>query len=48
MQSKELKVLEIPKWGRYLRGKWLENFAGHLTNRRTKGNIYGFIFMAPL
>ncbi len=36
MQSNELKVLEIPKWGRYLRGKWLENFAGHLTNEEQK------------
>lgn len=31
MKNTDLKVLEIPKWGRYLRGKWLENFAGHLT-----------------
>ncbi|MBO0587768.1 DUF4275 family protein [Sporosarcina sp. E16_8] len=31
MRNKELKVLEIPKWGRYLRGKWIEKFAGHLT-----------------
>ena len=32
MLNKELRVIEIPKWGRYLRGKWLENFADHLTN----------------
>jgi len=36
MRNKEFKVLEIPKWGRYLRGKWLENFAGHLTNEEQK------------
>ena len=36
MKNKELKVLEIPKWGRYLRGKWLENFAGHLTYEEQK------------
>lgn len=36
MQNKELKVLEIPKWGRYLRGEWLENFAGHLTKEEQK------------
>lgn len=36
MQNKDLKVLEIPKWGRYLRGKWLENFASHLTNDEQK------------
>ena len=36
MQNKELKVLEIPKWGRYLRGMWIENFAGHLTLEEQK------------
>lgn len=36
MQNEELKVLEIPKWGRYLRANWLEEFAGHLTNEEQK------------
>ncbi|MGG0664611.1 DUF4275 family protein [Viridibacillus arvi] len=36
MQNKELKMLAIPKWGRYLREKWLENFAGHLTKEEQK------------
>ena len=40
MQNKELKVLEIPKWGRYLRGKWIENFAGHLTIEDQKKYIW--------
>lgn len=36
MQNNELKALEIPKWGRYLRGKWLEYFASHLTDEEQK------------
>ena len=36
MQNKDLKVLDIPKWGRYLRGKWLEHYASHLTSDEQK------------
>lgn len=36
MQNKEFKVEEIPKWGCYLRGKWLDHFANHLTNEERK------------
>lgn len=36
MYDKDLKVLEIPKWGSYLRKKWLKNFASHLTNGEQK------------
>ncbi|HDU7439119.1 TPA: DUF4275 family protein [Listeria monocytogenes] len=36
MQNKEFRVLEIPKWGRYLRGMWLENFANHLSKQEQK------------
>lgn len=32
MKNKKLKILEIPKWGKYLRQKWCESFASHLTN----------------
>jgi len=42
MQNNELKALEIPKWGRYLRGKWLEYFASHLTDEEQK-EIYIWI-----
>ncbi|TRZ39147.1 DUF4275 family protein [Niallia circulans] len=31
MKNKQLKRLEIPKWGTYLRGRWRECFASHLT-----------------
>ncbi|MDV6377864.1 DUF4275 family protein [Sporosarcina sp. GW1-11] len=36
MQNKELNVLDIPKWGRYLRGKWIESFAANLTIEERK------------
>ncbi|TWD87898.1 uncharacterized protein DUF4275 [Neobacillus bataviensis] len=31
MKIKDLKIVEIPKWGQYLRQKWRENFASHLS-----------------
>ncbi|MDK8640997.1 DUF4275 family protein [Niallia taxi] len=31
MEKKHLKQLEIPKWGTYLRGRWRECFASHLS-----------------
>ncbi|WP_046180978.1 DUF4275 family protein [Domibacillus tundrae] len=36
MRHKELKVVEIPKWGDYLRGQWRQYFAKHLTNEEQK------------
>lgn len=36
---KELKILEIPKWGKYLRKSWENTFANHLTNAE-KDSIY--------
>ncbi|RTQ87630.1 DUF4275 family protein [Lysinibacillus telephonicus] len=36
MRFKELKVVEIPKWGTYLREQWRESFARHLTNAEQK------------
>lgn len=32
----ELRVKEIPKWGGYLRGKWKENFANHLSTNQKR------------
>lgn len=37
MENKDYKLMEISKWGRYLREKWLESFAGHLTSEEQKG-----------
>ncbi len=34
--NKEMRILEIPKWGRYLRERWRELFAGHLTYEEIK------------
>lgn len=31
MEKTQLKQLEIPKWGTYLRGRWRECFASHLS-----------------
>jgi len=36
MRRKELQVIEIPKWGNYLRGKWREYFASHLSEEKQK------------
>jgi len=39
LQSKKVKVTEIPKWGTYLRKKWEDNFANHLSDKEKK-SIY--------
>ncbi|QEY22904.1 DUF4275 family protein [Psychrobacillus sp. AK 1817] len=31
-----MKKAEIPKWGKYLRGKWVECFANHLSIEEQK------------
>lgn len=39
MRNKELKLMEIPKWGHYLRQQWCENFASHLSKEEQQ-SIY--------
>jgi hypothetical protein len=39
MRTKELKVIEIPMWGNFLRMQWREVFASHLTLEEQK-SIY--------
>lgn len=39
IRSKKVKVIEIPKWGVYLRKQWEESFANHLSNKE-KESIY--------
>lgn len=36
MRYKELKVVDIPKWGTFLREQWRINFASHLSNEEQK------------
>lgn len=36
MKHKPLKKIEIPKWGNYLRRRWRENFASHLSKEEQK------------
>lgn len=36
MKNKQLKIVEIPKWGHYLRQKWRESFASHLSKEEQK------------
>ena len=39
LKRKNIKVLDIPKWGTYLRKEWENNFANHL-NEKEKKAIY--------
>ncbi|MEA3321144.1 MAG: DUF4275 family protein [Bacillota bacterium] len=39
LKNKNIKVMEIPKWGTYLRKEWEKNFANHL-NEKEKKTIY--------
>lgn len=39
LKNKNIKVIEIPKWGIYLRKEWENNFANHL-NEKEKKEIY--------
>lgn len=32
LQNKKIRIQEIPSWGSYLRQRWEERFAGHLSN----------------
>jgi Domain of unknown function (DUF4275) len=38
-RQKNIKILEIPKWGPYLRKEWENNFASHL-NEKKKSNPF--------
>jgi hypothetical protein len=33
---KSFKLIEIPRWGSYLRGKWRESFASHISKEELK------------
>ena len=39
LRSKKIKATEIPKWGTYLRKKWEDHFANHLSDKEKK-SIY--------
>lgn len=39
LRMRKVKVIEIPKWGTYLRKQWEENFANHLSKNERK-SIY--------
>lgn len=41
LRSKKVKVIEIPKWGIYLRRQWVDSFANHLDDKEKK-SIYLF------
>lgn len=41
LKSKKVKIIEIPKWGMYLRKKWEDSFANHLDDKEKK-SIYLF------
>ena len=36
LRNKNIRVIEIPKWGSFLRKQWEENFADHLTSDEKK------------
>ncbi|WP_445491515.1 DUF4275 family protein [Niallia sp. 03133] len=39
LKNKNMKIVELPKWGAYLRKEWENNFAHHL-NEKEKKSIY--------
>lgn len=39
LKKKKVKVIEIPKWGTYLRKQWEDNFVNHLSDKEKK-SIY--------
>jgi len=39
LKNKNIRVIEIPKWGTYLRKEWENNFASHLSDKE-KQAIY--------
>ena len=36
LKSKQIKIIEIPKWGEYLRKQWENNFTDHLSIEEKK------------
>ncbi|WP_075983399.1 DUF4275 family protein [Bacillus massilinigeriensis] len=36
LRNKKVRVIEIPKWGTYLRRRWEDNFANHLSDKEKK------------
>nr|WP_316046408.1 DUF4275 family protein [Planococcus glaciei] len=44
----ELKYKELPKWGKYLRGRWEEHFASHLSPKKKKRNLSEELPLASL
>ena len=41
LRSKIVKVTEIDKWGTYLRKRWEDNFANHLSDNEKKSIYLG-------
>jgi hypothetical protein len=41
LRMKKVRVIEIPKWGTYLRKQWENNFVDHLSDKE-KNSIYLF------
>lgn len=39
LRMKKVRVIEIPKWGTYLRKQWEDNFVNHLSDKEKK-SIY--------
>ncbi len=45
MRNKQRRKIDIPKWGKYLRGRWRERFASHLSLEEQKEiGIDGFLW----
>ncbi|WP_284561390.1 DUF4275 family protein [Bacillus sp. T2.9-1] len=44
LRSKKVKVTEIDKWGTFLRKRWENNFANHLSDQEKK-SIYLYDFL---
>lgn len=44
LRSKKVKVTEIDKWGTFLRRRWEDNFANHLSDKEKK-SIYLYDFL---
>jgi len=45
LRYKELRIVDIPKWGTFLREQWRINFANHLSNEEQKSiGMDGFLW----
>ena len=47
LKNKNVKVIEIPKWGTYLRKMWEEKFADHMSIEERKLFFY-MMTMVPV